>query len=60
MTADELRKASTAFERASAKTETARETRNRLVLEALAAGWSLGKIAAATGLSRGRIAQLKR
>jgi DNA-binding NarL/FixJ family response regulator len=58
MTAAELRKAEARFQRASRRAEEAREERNRLIREALAQGWTHAEIAAATGLTRGRIGQL--
>jgi hypothetical protein len=36
----------------------ARLTRNRLVREAVASGWTYREVAAATGLSRARVGQL--
>ena len=38
--------------------EDARQERNRLVLEALQAGWTHARIAEATGLTRGRVGQI--
>lgn len=58
MTADELRKAEARYQRAFRRSEELREERNRLVREALAAGWTHAQIAEATGLTRGRIGQL--
>ena len=58
MTATELRKAEARYQRASRRSEEAREDRNRLVREALVAGWTHAQIAEATGLTRGRIGQL--
>lgn len=58
MTAEELRKAEARYRRASARSEQARQERNRLVREALAAGWTHKQIADATGLTRGRVNQL--
>lgn len=58
MTAGDLGKAEARFQRASRRAEEAREERNRLVREAIVAGWTHAKIAEATGLSRGRVGQL--
>ncbi len=58
MTAEELRKAEARYQRAFARAEAAREERNRLVREALDAGWTHAQIAEATGLTRGRIGQI--
>jgi hypothetical protein len=51
--------AEAAYQAASRRAETLRLERNRLVLEALAAGWTHAKISQVTGLSRGRISQIK-
>jgi transcriptional regulator with XRE-family HTH domain len=59
MTAQDLRKAEARYERAFGRSEVAREERNRLVREALGAGWTHAQIAEATGLSRGRVSQIK-
>lgn len=59
MTADELRTAQKAYDRALKRAEQARETRNKKVREALRDEWSHTAIARATGLTRGRINQLK-
>jgi hypothetical protein len=58
MTPDELRKAEARYQRAFARSEAARESRNAIVREALAAGWTHAQIAQATGLTRGRVGQL--
>jgi DNA-binding NarL/FixJ family response regulator len=59
MTPDELQKAEARYQRASRRSEEAREQRNRIVLEALREGWTHARIAEATGLSRGRISQIR-
>jgi hypothetical protein len=58
MTDDELRKVEAAYRAASRRAEKLREERNALVRAALAEGWTHARIAAATGLTRGRINQL--
>lgn len=58
MTADQLKETEAAYRAALVRSEAARQERNRLVLAALAAGWTHRQIAEATGLSRGRISQL--
>jgi DNA-binding NarL/FixJ family response regulator len=58
MTPEDLRKAEARYQRAFRRSEEAREERNRLVVQALADGWTHARIAEATGLTRGRIGQL--
>lgn len=58
MTAEELRKAEARYQRAFRRAEEAREERNRLVRDALEAGWTHARIAEATGLTRGRVGQI--
>lgn len=58
MTAENLRRAELNYRSAQAETEAARTTRNRMVREAVAAGWTHARIAEATGLTRGRVGQL--
>lgn len=58
MTADVLRKAAARYERASARSEDAREARNAAIREALADGWTHAEIAEATGLTRARVGQI--
>jgi hypothetical protein len=58
MTADELHKAEARYQRAFARAEALRQERNNLIAAALGAGWTHAQIAAATGLSRGRIGQM--
>lgn len=58
MTAAELHKAEARYKRAAVRAEDARRERNRIVRQALAAGWTHAAIAEATGLTRGRIGQL--
>lgn len=57
MTTDQLRQAEARYQRAFRRSEEAREDRNRLVREALAAGWTHARIAEATGLTRSRVGQ---
>ena len=59
MTTDQLRKAEARYRRASRRAEEAREARNQAVCAALSAGWTHQRIADATGLTRGRINQIK-
>jgi transcriptional regulator with XRE-family HTH domain len=59
VTPEQLRQAEARYQRAYRRSEQAREERNRLVREAIAAGWTHAQIAEATGLSRGRIGQIK-
>jgi hypothetical protein len=59
MTAKELRKAEAAHQAASRRYEKTRATRNAAVKQALAEGWTHAAISQATGLSRGRIGQIK-
>lgn len=59
MIAAELRKAEAAYQAAFRRYEAAREARNAAVRQALAEGWTHAAIAEATGLSRGRINQLR-
>ncbi len=58
MTPSELRKAEARYQRAASRAEDARQERNRLVREALQAGWTHARIAEATGLTRGRVGQI--
>lgn len=58
MTDAELRKAEARYRRASARAETARGERNRLVLDALEDGWTHARIAGVLGVTRGRVNQL--
>ena len=53
-----LRKAQLALDRASRTYEDATLARNRAVKDAVAAGWTYRRIAAVTGLSQQRIAQI--
>jgi hypothetical protein len=59
MTADELHECEASYQRASLCAEEARQARNAAVRAALAEGWTHAKISEATGLSRGRIGQLR-
>jgi transcriptional regulator with XRE-family HTH domain len=59
MTAAELRKAEARYQRAASRAEEARIERNRLIIEALAAGWTHARIAEAIGMSRGRVSQIR-
>ena len=58
-TPEELRKAEARYQRAFAVAETRREERNAAVRRALADGWTHAAISSATGLSRGRVGQIK-
>jgi hypothetical protein len=58
MTADELRRAETRYQRAFRRYEAEREARNAAVRAAVAEGWTHAQIAAATGLTRARVGQL--
>jgi DNA-binding NarL/FixJ family response regulator len=58
MTPEKLRQVEDRYERAFLNAESARRARNRVVLEALDAGWTHAQIAEATGLSRARVGQL--
>jgi DNA-directed RNA polymerase specialized sigma24 family protein len=57
ITADELQTANLAFRGATELAETARLARQKLVLQALAEGWTHAAIAEALGVSRGLISQ---
>ena len=59
MTPDEVRMAQIRYEQALAQAEAARVDRNCLVAVALAQGWTHAQIAEATGLSRGRVSQIR-
>jgi hypothetical protein len=59
MTPEQLREAEAAYRAASVRAENLRAKRNQAVREALKAGWTHAKIAEATGLTRGRINQLR-
>jgi hypothetical protein len=56
--AAQLRKAEAAHAAALRRYEKARETRNAVVRQAIADGWTHAKIAEATGLTRSRIGQI--
>ena len=56
--ADKLRRAEAAYRAASRRAEAARAERNAMVWEALDSNWTHAQIAAATGLTRGRINQI--
>lgn len=58
MTTDTLRKTEARYQRATRRSEQAREARNAAVREALSAGWTHARIAEATGLTRGRVGQI--
>lgn len=58
MTATDLRKSEAAYRAASLRAEKARRARNEAVQAALREGWSHGRIAAATGLTRARVGQI--
>ena len=59
MTIRELRSIEARYQRAFRVSETHREARNIAVRRALTEGWTHRQIADATGLSRGRIGQIK-
>ncbi len=59
MTTEELRQAEARYQRAFRRSEKLREARNATVQQALAEGWTHQKVSEATGLSRGRISQIK-
>lgn len=59
MTTDELRKAQRAHECTAGRYKAITEQRNALVRQALAEGWTHQAISEATGLSRGRISQIR-
>jgi DNA-binding NarL/FixJ family response regulator len=54
-----LRQLERAYQTAAAKAQANRQERNAAVAEALAAGMTHAQIAKATGLSRGRVGQLR-
>jgi DNA-binding NarL/FixJ family response regulator len=58
-TARDLRRTESHYQRAASRAEDARAARNWAVRAALNAGWTHAQIAEATGLSRGRISQIK-
>jgi hypothetical protein len=53
-----LEQAEAAFRAAALRAEANRERRNALIHEAVAEGWSHGRLASAMGLSRSRVSQL--
>lgn len=59
MTAEELKKTEAAYRAAVRRMDAKREARNAAVREALADGMTHQQIADATGLTRGRINQLR-
>jgi hypothetical protein len=59
MTEKELAKVEAAYRAAFRRSEALREARNRAVREALAEGWTQERVSQATGLTRGRINQIK-
>jgi DNA-binding NarL/FixJ family response regulator len=54
-----LRHLERAYQTAAAKAEAKRQERNAAVAEALTAGMTHAEIAKATGMSRGRVGQLR-
>ncbi len=58
VTAGALERAEAAFREAFSAAEDLRAARNRMVLRAIAQGWSHRRIAEATGLSVGRVSQI--
>jgi DNA-binding NarL/FixJ family response regulator len=59
MTANQLRATEARYQRAFRASEAQRQERNAAVRAALAEGWTHQQIADATGLTRGRISQIK-
>lgn len=59
MTPDELRSLAEISRRATARAEQAQEARDEGIRRALGAGWTHARIAELTGLSRGRIGQVR-
>lgn len=55
----DLKRAERTYRTAVARAEKARAHRNELVCEALKAGWTHQKIADVTGLTRGRVNQIR-
>lgn len=55
MTVEKLRRAQQRYERSLSD---AREARDKVIREALAAGWTQRRVAEATGLTHGRVAQI--
>lgn len=55
ITSKQLKSAQARYERASRH---ARKERDHLILQALAEGWTQRQVAAATGLTHGRVAQI--
>ena len=60
MTADALRKATIAAQRAAEKAVAARNGRDFTIRAAIATGWTHAAVAEATGLTRGRVNQIAR
>jgi hypothetical protein len=58
VTPTELRSAEARYQRVFRRSEEARQERNRLVHEAIEAGWTHSRIAEATGLTRTRVGQI--
>lgn len=58
MTAKDLRKAEKVYQASSRRSRELLEARDRMIREALDAGWTHASIAEATGLTRGRVGQL--
>lgn len=59
MTVEQLQQAEAAYRAAFAVSEDLRNQRNAAVLAALRDGWTHQQISDATGLSRGRVSQIK-
>jgi cell division protein FtsL len=58
VTPETLRATEARYQRAFARSETAREERNAAVRQAIEAGWTHSQIAKATGLTRARVGQI--
>jgi DNA-binding NarL/FixJ family response regulator len=56
---ENLRRLERTYRAAAAKAEAKRQERNAAIAEALAAGMTHAQIAKATGMSRGRVGQLR-
>jgi DNA-directed RNA polymerase specialized sigma24 family protein len=56
---DDLRYAEQLFQRTQRRYENMRSERNAVIRQALVEGWTHQQIADATGLSRGRISQIR-
>jgi DNA-binding NarL/FixJ family response regulator len=59
MTARQLRRAEDAYRNATGRADERKADRNAAIRQALAEGWTHQQIADATGLTRGRVSQVK-